>query len=57
MAETMRGMRLGGQSLESDKGVELSERQRVQFRCAKQHEFSIVFSLTAEMPTTWECKS
>jgi hypothetical protein len=57
MAETMRGMRLGGQSLESDKGVELSERQKVQFRCAKQHEFSIVFSLTAELPTTWECKS
>jgi hypothetical protein len=57
MAETMRGMRLGGQSLESDKGVELSERQRVRFRCAKQHEFSIVFSLTAELPTTWECKS
>ena len=57
MAETMRGMRLGGQSLESDKGVELSERQRVDFRCAQKHEFSVVFSKTAELPTTWECKS
>ena len=57
MAETMRGMRLGGQSLESDKGVELSERQKVDFRCAKNHEFSVVFSQTAELPTTWECKS
>lgn len=57
MAETMRGMRLGGQSLESDKGVELSERQKVEFRCAKGHEFPMVFSLTAELPTTWECKS
>lgn len=57
MAETMRGMRLGGQSLESDKGVELSERQRVEFRCAKKHEFFVVFSATADLPTTWECKS
>ena len=57
MADTMRGMRLGGQSLESDKGVELSERQKVDFRCAKNHEFSVVFSLTAELPITWECKS
>lgn len=57
MAETMRGMRLGVQSLESDRGVELSERQSVHYRCSKQHEFSIVFSATAELPTTWECKS
>jgi hypothetical protein len=57
MAESMRGMRLGGQSLESDRGVELSERQRVDFRCAKNHEFTVVFSATAELPTTWECKS
>jgi hypothetical protein len=57
MAETMRGMRLGAQSLETDKGVELSERQKVDFRCSNDHEFSIVFSKTAELPTTWECKS
>lgn len=57
MAETMRGMRLGSQSLESDRGVELSERQRVLFRCSKAHEFPIVFAATAELPITWECKS
>lgn len=57
MAETMRGMRLGGQSLESDQGVELSARQKVDFRCSKGHEFQLVFSLTAELPNTWECKS
>lgn len=57
MAETMRGMRLGGQSLESDKGVELSERQSVDFRCANNHEFSVVFSKTAELPLTWECRN
>lgn len=57
MAETMRGMRLGAQSLETDRGVELSERQQADFRCPNGHEFSLVFSATAELPSTWECKS
>lgn len=57
MAETMRGMRLGAQSLESDRGVELSERQRAEFRCPAGHEFTVVFSATAELPVTWDCKS
>jgi len=56
MAESMRGMRLGSQSLESDRGVALSERQTIDFRCSAGHEFSMVFSLTAELPDTWECK-
>ena len=56
MAETMRGMRLGSQSMESDRGVELSERQTINFRCGAAHEFGMVFSLTAELPDTWECK-
>lgn len=53
----MRGMRLGSQSLESDAGVELSERQKKVFRCAEGHEFSMTFSLTAELPETWDCKN
>ena len=57
MAETMRGMRLGAQSLETDRGVELSERQAAEYRCPNKHEFSLVFSSTAELPSTWECKS
>ena len=56
MAESMRGMRLGSQSMESDRGVELSERQTIEFRCAAGHEFAMVFSMTAELPDTWECK-
>ena len=56
MAEVMRGMRLGAQSLESDRGVELSGRQHVEFACPKGHQFSLVFSLEAELPDTWECK-
>lgn len=57
MAETMRGMRLGSQSLESETGVELSARQAVLFRCPNGHEFQMMFSATAELPSTWECKS
>ena len=56
MAESMRGMRLGSQSLESDRGVALSERHTIDFRCSAGHEFSMVFSLTAELPDTWQCK-
>lgn len=57
MAETMRGMRLGSQSLESDAGVELSERQTAGFRCPAGHEFSMVFAANAEMPETWDCRA
>ena len=55
MAESMRGMRLGTQSLESDRGVSLAERQTGEFRCTNGHEFPVVFSLEAELPQTWDC--
>jgi hypothetical protein len=57
MAESMRGMRLGSQSMESDRNVEYSPRQRVLFRCPAEHEFTLTFSEGAELPFTWECKS
>lgn len=56
MAETMRGMRLGSQSRESDRFVELAERQTIDFACPAGHKFSVVLSATAELPDTWECK-
>lgn len=57
MAESMRGMRLGSQSMESDRNVEYSPRQLVVFRCPADHEFSLTFSEGAELPFTWECKN
>jgi hypothetical protein len=57
MAETMRGMRLGGQSLESDVGVQLSARQSVSFLCPKNHRFDLVFAEGVELPITWQCQS
>lgn len=56
MSETMRGMRLGSQSLESDKGVELSARQLVEFKCPKGHEFSLAFAEGVELPLVWQCQ-
>lgn len=56
MAESMRGMRLGSQSMESDRNVDYSPRQSVEFRCSAGHEFSLTFSDGAELPFTWECK-
>jgi hypothetical protein len=56
MSESMRGMRLGSQSLESDVGIELSARQLVSFRCPNQHQFNLVFAENVELPELWQCQ-
>jgi len=56
MAESMRGMRLGSQSLESDVGVELSARQSISFLCPKNHKFNLVFAVGVELPIAWQCQ-
>jgi len=55
--QTMRGVRLGTQSLESDVGVSYSPRTKYQFLCPNGHSSEIVFAQDAEMPETWQCKS
>lgn len=56
MAErTLRGARLGGQSFEDDRGVELAARQQVGYRCPQGHEFEITMSTEADVPAVWEC--
>lgn len=52
----MRGMRIGGQSLESEVGVRFSERGDHFFICPSKHESKIVFSADADLPDIWECK-
>lgn len=54
--QTMRGMRLGSQSLESEAGVVLAERNTHVYRCANNHETSMVFAAEAELPQSWQCK-
>jgi hypothetical protein len=55
--QTMRGIRLGTQSLESEVGVSYSPRTKYQFLCPNGHSSEIVFAQDAEMPEAWQCKS
>jgi len=55
--QTMRGIRIGKQSLESEVGVSYSPRTTYQFLCPNGHSSEIVFDQDAEMPETWQCKS
>lgn len=56
MTESMRGMRLGSQSMEREYGVELAARQTVEYRCQAGHQFQVTFAIEAESPLEWECK-
>jgi len=51
---TLRGMRLGSQSMQSEEGVEFADRQRAQYRTDDGETFDVIFSADAELPDTWE---
>ena len=54
---SLRGMRLGAQSLQSEEGVVYSPRSRYTYLCTEcGQETEMVFSAEAEAPDTWECK-
>lgn len=55
--QTMRGMRLGTQSLETDRGVSFSARSEHSYQCPNNHVSQMVFSADAEIPQTWQCKN
>jgi rubredoxin len=56
MAErSLRGARLGAQSFEDERGVEMAPRQEVVYDCASGHEFAITMATEADVPTEWEC--
>jgi len=52
----LRGSRLGASSYETDEGVDFAPRQTTAYACPKGHEFTMPFSVEADIPTTWECK-
>lgn len=55
---SLRGMRLGAQSLQSEEGVVYSPRSRYIYLCAHcGHETEVIFAAEAEAPGTWECRS
>lgn len=51
---SLRGMRLGTQSLQSEEGVEFSPRVRSVYRAADGSTFEVVFAADAEIPPVWE---
>ncbi|TXK17640.1 RNA polymerase-binding protein RbpA [Homoserinibacter sp. GY 40078] len=51
---SLRGMRLGAQSMQSDEGVEFSPRKRAVYRTEDGATFEVVFAADAEVPELWE---
>ncbi|MBV7363705.1 RNA polymerase-binding protein RbpA [Actinomycetaceae bacterium TAE3-ERU4] len=51
----LRGMSIGANSLESEKGVVFVDRVEVRYECACGTIFSIPFSIEAEPPASWVC--
>ena len=54
---SLRGMRLGAQSMETESGVEPAPRQRVEYRCADGEQVFVTFSSEAEIPPVWVSKT
>jgi len=52
---TLRGARLGGQSFEDERGIELAARQQIEYACQQGHHFEVTMSVEAEVPALWEC--
>ncbi|MDM4764009.1 RNA polymerase-binding protein RbpA [Galbitalea sp. SE-J8] len=51
---SLRGMRLGTTSMQSEEGVEYSPRRRSTYRTSDGEEFEVVFAAEAEVPAEWE---
>jgi hypothetical protein len=51
---SLRGMRLGAQSLQSEEGVEFSPRKRSVYRTQDGSTFEVVFASEADVPDVWE---
>ncbi|MDO5025743.1 MAG: RNA polymerase-binding protein RbpA [Trueperella sp.] len=57
MAErSLRGMKIGANSLESEAGVAFASRREETYVCRNGHTFTVTFAQDAEAPLFWECK-
>lgn len=50
----LRGARLGTQSFEDERGIEMAPRQQVEYVCEDGHTFVVTMSDEAEVPYEWE---
>ncbi|MFC5370115.1 RNA polymerase-binding protein RbpA [Arcanobacterium bovis] len=54
---SLRGMKIGANSLESDIGVALVDRREVTYECLdNQQRFVVTLAADAEAPAVWECR-
>jgi len=51
---SLRGMRLGSQSFQSEEGVEYSPRRKVTYQAEDGSHFEVVFAEDADVPELWE---
>lgn len=55
MAErALRGARLGAQSFEDERGVEMAPRQEIEYVLPDGRTFTVTMSVEAEVPAEWE---
>ncbi|GAB3189319.1 RNA polymerase-binding protein RbpA [Nesterenkonia suensis] len=50
---SLRGMRLGAQSMETEQGVEPAPRQNVEYVCEDGEKITVTFAADADVPATW----
>ncbi|WP_308796279.1 RNA polymerase-binding protein RbpA [Agromyces silvae] len=54
---SLRGMRIGSQSLQSEDGVVFADRAEYTYRCEHcSRDTVMTFSTEAELPDSWECR-
>src|SRR5699024_3954695 len=54
---SLRGMRLGAQSMETEAGVEPAPRQQVEYRSEDGESIVVTFAAEADVPDRWTTKS
>ena len=53
---SLRGTRLGAQSMENDTGIAPAPRQMAEYVCPDGHVTTLPFSVEADVPALWECR-
>lgn len=55
---SLRGIRLGAQSLQSEEGVVFHDRAQHTYACTScKRETTLTFAADAEVPESWECRT
>jgi DNA-directed RNA polymerase subunit RPC12/RpoP len=55
---SLRGVRLGAPSLQSEEGVVFHQRMQTTYVCSTcGRETTLTFAIDADVPDTWECRS